>query len=73
MLAFCHHYRMPMAPCYRWPNGFAVGTGPWPARQWTGSVEQGWAEVWRIDPSVVRGAAALIPSAREFLVGGGRA
>jgi 3'-phosphoadenosine 5'-phosphosulfate sulfotransferase (PAPS reductase)/FAD synthetase len=27
-------YDMSLPPCYGWPRGFRVGTGPWPARQW---------------------------------------
>lgn len=58
---------LPLAPCYSWPRGFRVGTGSWPARQWTTSIQHGWSEVWEIDPAVVRNAAAVIPSARDFL------
>lgn len=46
-----------LPPCYGWARGFRVGTGPWPARQWTGSVEAGWDEVTEIDPGLVRTAA----------------
>lgn len=67
ILAFLQYYAVPIPPIYAWPNGYRVGTGPWPARQWTGSVEQGWREVWQIDPTVVRGAAQRIPSAQAFL------
>jgi 3'-phosphoadenosine 5'-phosphosulfate sulfotransferase (PAPS reductase)/FAD synthetase len=67
VIAFNHYYGMPTPPCYSWPNGFVVGTGSWPARQYTGSVERGWAEVFSIDPAVVEAAASLIPSARSFL------
>ena len=54
-------------PIYSWPRGFQVGTHSWPARQWTGSVQNGWREVYAIDSEIVREAAAVIPSAREFL------
>ena len=37
------------------------------ARQWTGSIENGWREVYDIDPSIVRAAAERIDSARTFL------
>lgn len=67
VLAVCKYYAKPMPPCYRWPRGYRVGTGPWPARQWTDSEEHGFQEVWEIDPSVVRGAAEKIPSARRFM------
>lgn len=67
VLAVCHYYKMAMPPFYDWPNGFIVGTGCWPARQWTGSVMNAWAEVYQIDPSVVKNAARMIPSAKRYL------
>lgn len=61
-------YRKPLPPYYGWPRGFRVGTGPWPQRQWTGSIPNGWAEVRTIDPGVVETAARFgIPGAREAL------
>lgn len=69
VLAFLHYHQVPLPPIYRWPNGYRVGTGPWPARQWTGSVAQGWREVYAIDAGVVRDAATVLPSARQFLKG----
>lgn len=67
VLGLIHYYKIPMPPIYKWPNGFKVGTGAWPARQYTGSIRQGWREVYTIDPSIVHEAATLIPSARQFL------
>ncbi|HEX8556688.1 MAG TPA: hypothetical protein VF668_01225 [Pyrinomonadaceae bacterium] len=67
VIAFNHYYGLPCPPIYSWPNGFVVGTGSWPARQYTGSIENGWREVFSIDPSVVEFAATRIESAREFL------
>jgi len=67
LLAVLAWYDMPLPPCYRWPRGFRVGTGPWPARQWCGSIMRGWQEVHTIDASIVRAAAAKIPSAAEYL------
>lgn len=66
-LGVCHWYRMSLPPCYSWPNGWIVGTGCWAARQWTGSTENGWREVWTIDRTVVERAADYIDSAAEFL------
>lgn len=61
-------YEVPLPPCYSWPRGFRVGTGAWPARQWTGTHERGWAEVLSIDPSVVEEAARWdIPGSRRAL------
>lgn len=56
-----------LPPCYSWPRGFQVGTGAWPARQWTRDVDHGWCEVWDIDPNVVRDAAARLPSAGDWM------
>lgn len=67
ILAAIHYYHLPMPPIYGWPNGFKVGTGCWPARQYTGSIRNGWREVYTIDPTIVHEAAELILSAREFL------
>jgi 3'-phosphoadenosine 5'-phosphosulfate sulfotransferase (PAPS reductase)/FAD synthetase len=67
LMAYLHLRGLKLPPCYRWPRGFQVGTGPWPARQWSGTVENGWWEVYQIDSSVVRQAADLIPSARAFM------
>lgn len=60
--------RMPLPPCYSWPRGFRVGTGPWPARQWCESIAHGWSEVLTIDPTVVDLAAREgVLGAREAL------
>lgn len=67
VLGVMHYYKLPLAPFYSWPNGWIVGSGCWAARQWTGSIEQGWAEVYSIDPTVVIKAAELLDSARSFL------
>lgn len=67
----CLHYegwanRLP--PFYRWPRGYRCGTHSWPARQWCDSDSHGWSEVYGIDASIVRGAAAAgIDSAKAFL------
>lgn len=67
VLGLIHYYQIPLPPIYKWPNGFKVGTGNWAERPYTGSIQQGWKEVYTIDPSIVEKAATLIPSAREFL------
>ena len=62
----CNQRDLP--PCYTWPRGFRVGTGAWPARQWTRSRQHGWSEVLSIDPQVVENAARYgIPGAKEAL------
>ena len=67
ILAFIHYNQLPTPPIYGWPNGYVCGTHPWPARQGTGSEENGWREIYSIDPSVVTAAAEKIPGARRFL------
>lgn len=67
VLAYIHYYDVPMPPVYGWPNGYLCGTHPWPARQWTGSEERGWAEVYQIDPDIVTEAARKFPGAKKFL------
>ena len=67
ILAFIHYHKVHMPPIYRWKNGYLCGTHPWPARQWTGSVENGWREVYEIDQSIVCDAAKKIESAAKFL------
>jgi hypothetical protein len=52
-------HRLELAPCYSWPEGFRVATGPWPKRR---RHPDGLAATWRlvhqIDPQVVATAAA---------------
>ena len=67
ILAIIHYYHLPMPPIYSWPRGFRVGTHCWASRQWCGSVENGFREVYEIDSSLVEEAANYIPSARQFL------
>ena len=69
LLAFIHYNKLSLPPIYRWKNGYLCGTHPWPARQWTGSVENGWKEIYAIDKSIVIKAAEYIPSAKLFLGG----
>lgn len=66
-LACMAYYNLPLAPFYGWPNGWVVGSGCWAARQWCGSIQNGWKEVYSIDPMVVKKAAEYIPSALHFL------
>lgn len=71
VLAYIHYHQLPLPPIYGWKNGYLCGTHPWPARQWTGSTENGWQEVYDIDPSIVTAAAEKLESARAFLEGVG--
>lgn len=72
VLAYIHYHGLEMPPIYGWKNGYLCGTHPWPARQWTGSIGNAWAEIYGIDPSIVAGAAGHIQSAKEFLEALGR-
>ena len=67
ILAFIHYHDLALPPIYGWQNGYLCGTHPWPARQWTGSEENGWREVYNIDPNVVITAAELFPGAKACM------
>lgn len=67
VLAYIHYHDLQLPPIYGWKNGYLCGTHPWPARQRTGSIENGWREVYDIDPSIVTAAAEKVESARRFL------
>lgn len=67
ILAYLHYNNIELPPIYKWENGFKCGTHPWPSRMHTGSIENGWREVYNIDPEIVKGAAEKIKSARHFL------
>src|SRR5690606_40965866 len=69
ILAYIHYHRLALPPIYDWPDGYRLGTHPWPARQHTRSVEDGWRQIYFIDPSIVISAAAKIESAQAFLGG----
>ena len=69
ILAYIHYHKLPIPPIYSWLNGYKCGTHPWPARQWTKGLMQGWAEIYSIDPSIVDLAAEKIESARLFREG----
>lgn len=64
---------MSLPPCYSWPRGYQVGTGSWPARQWTVDQDHGWSEVWEIDRGVVRHAAQVLPAAADWMARQGHA
>lgn len=68
VLAVIHYFMgRNIPPIYDWKNGFTVGTGVWAARQWCGSVQNGWQEVYGIAPQIVEEAAQYIESAKQFL------
>jgi len=67
ILAYLHYHQLPLPPVYGWKNGYLCGTHPWPARQWTGDIENGWREIYSIDSTIVTTAAQKIESAYDFL------
>jgi 3'-phosphoadenosine 5'-phosphosulfate sulfotransferase (PAPS reductase)/FAD synthetase len=73
VFALLERHEVVLPPCYDWPRGYQIGTGAWPARQWTTSVDHGFDEVWQIDPDVIRQAAPTLPQAADWLARTGRA
>jgi 3'-phosphoadenosine 5'-phosphosulfate sulfotransferase (PAPS reductase)/FAD synthetase len=73
VFALIDRENLPLPPCYGWPRGYQIGTGAWPARQWTTSVGHGFEEVWQIDADVVRQAAPVLPQAAQWMRETGRA
>lgn len=71
ILAYIHYHNIPLPPIYGWRDGYRCGTHPWPSRMGMKSVADGWADVYGIDPSIVKTAAARIGSAARFLEGVG--
>lgn len=67
VLAYMEYFDIDWPPFYFWANGFQVGTGPWAAREYTDSIQNGWREVYEIEPKIVARAAYYIDSAAEFL------
>ncbi len=67
VLAYVHYNGLELPPIYGWENGYRCGTHPWPSRMYMESLDQGYREVYAIDPSIVVAAAEKIPSARHFL------
>ena len=62
------HAAVDLPPIYRWPDGYKIGTGPWPSARRLGSLAENWAYVATIDPDLVRAAAdAGLPGAAEAL------
>jgi 3'-phosphoadenosine 5'-phosphosulfate sulfotransferase (PAPS reductase)/FAD synthetase len=67
VLTFLEMHEVELPPIYEWRHGWTCGTHPWAGRQHTGSVMNGWREVYEIDRGIVRAAAAWIASAQDFL------
>lgn len=67
ILAFIHYYNVALPPFYKWKNGYLCGTHPWAARQWTGTEENGWKEIYEIDQEIVKEAAKTFSGARKYI------
>ena len=67
VLGFIHYNDLELPPIYGWKDGFVIGTHAWPEREFCKTVEQGYREVYEIDPSIVMQAAERLPSARSFI------
>lgn len=68
-LAYIHYNNISLPPIYEWDKGYFCGTHPWPSRMGMSSVEQGFSEVYKIDPNIIVEAAEYLPAARHFLEG----
>lgn len=69
VFAALRYFDAGLPPCYDWPRGYQVGTGPWAARQFARSASAAWGEVYQIEPGIVVSAAQLLDGAKEFLDG----
>lgn len=67
LLGYIHYHKLELPPIYEWRDGYIQGTHAWPERDFCDTLEQGWREVYEIDPSIVIGAAKKIQSAADFL------
>lgn len=67
VLAYIHYRGLQLPPIYDWKDGYKCGTHPWPARQHTKSIEDGFRTVYKIDKSIIESAADYIHEARHFL------
>lgn len=73
VFALLDRHRITLPPCYDWPRGYQIGTGAWPARQWTRDTDHGFEEIWQIDPGIIRQAAPVLPQAADWLARTGHA
>lgn len=69
ILALIAWYELPLPPIYDWNKGYICGTHNFAERQWTENVENGWKEVYEIEPEWVRKSAKYFDSAKKFLQG----
>lgn len=69
LLAYIKINNLPLAPIYKYPNGFKYGTHMWIERdRVSGSIEKTFDEVWAIDKSIVINTAkAGLIEAQKYL------
>ena len=67
LLGFIYYNHLSLPPIYGWKDGFIQGTHAWPERDHCETLDQGYREVYNIDPSIIVKAAEKIPSAADFL------
>ena len=67
LLGYIHYNGLALPPIYGWKDGFVQGTHAWPERDHCATLNQGYREVYEIDPSIIVKAAEKIPSAAAFL------
>ena len=67
VLACIHYFNLQLPPIYGWKNGYLCGTHNFAERQWTGSIQNGWKEVYEIEQEWVVKSAGYIESARDFM------
>jgi len=67
VLGYIHYHGLALPPIYGWKDGFVIGTHAWPEREFCKTLNQGYREVYEIDPNIIIQAATKIPSARHFL------
>lgn len=69
LLGYIHYHALALPPIYGWKDGYTQGTHAWPERDYCDSLNQGYREVYDIDPTIIEAAAEKIPSAARFLEG----
>lgn len=69
LLGYIHYRGLALPPIYGWRDGYTQGTHAWPERDYCDSLDQGYREVYEIDPSIIIKAAEKISSAAAFLEG----
>lgn len=67
ILGYIRYHGLALPPIYGWKDGYVQGTHAWPERDFCDTLEQGYREVYDIDPSIVTEAAEYIYSVRRFL------